>query len=153
MKHKINIKLEEIEEIIAKCEVCNLSMVDNNGLPYVVPMNFGYQNNTIYFHGAPKGKKFDILKNNPKVCISFSTDHELRYQNEKVACSWSMKYRSVIAYGKVKFIDESEKKIEALNIVMKNYTDKEFKYSPPSIREVSVFKVEVDKMDGRVYGY
>ena len=64
-----------------------------------------------------------------------------------------MKYRSVIAYGKVSFIKDSEKKIEALNIIMKNYTDIGFKYSPPSVREVNVFKVEVDKMEGRVYGY
>jgi len=153
MKHKTDIKPEEIEDIIGRCDVCNLSMVDQDGFPYVVPMNFGYRNNTVYFHGAPTGKKIDILRNNPKICISFSTDHELRYQNEKVACSWSMKYRSVIAYGVVKFVDDPEEKVKILNIIMTNYTDKEFKYSPPAVREVNVFKVEIEKVDGRVYGY
>ena len=54
----------ELVSIIQKCEICNMSMVDEQGLPYVLPMNFGYLDDYIYFHSAPSGKKVDILKNN-----------------------------------------------------------------------------------------
>lgn len=143
----------ELISIIQKCEICNMSMVDEQGLPYVLPMNFGYHDDYIYFHSAPAGKKVDILKNNPDVCISFSADHHLRWVNEEVACSWGMKYRSVLAYGKVEFIDDFDQKEEALKIIMKNYSDIDFTFNAPAVKDVLVFRVKIDKLHGRVLGY
>lgn len=143
----------ELEEIINKCEVCNLAMVDEEGKPYVIPMNYGYHDDVIYLHSARQGKKIDILKKNPSVCVSFSTDHQLNYVNEEVACSWSMKYKSVLAYGKVEFIDDMEEKREALDHIMANYSDRKFNYNDPAVKDVQPFKVVVEKMDGRAYGY
>jgi hypothetical protein len=153
MKSKTITSREEIEKIIGKCLFCNVAMVDEMNRPYVIPMNFGYDENTIYLHSSKSGKKINILKKNNKVCISFSTDHELRWQSEKMACSYSMKYRSVLAYGKVEFIEEPERKIEALNCIMRHYTREDFTYSEPSVREVAVYKVVIEKLEGRVYGY
>ncbi len=144
---------EEILEIIKKCQVCTVSMVDSDGMPYLVPMNFGFEEDVVYLHSAKEGKKIDILKRNPAVCINFTTDHELRYQNEDVACSWSMKYRSVLIYGKVEFIEGTEEKILHLNKIMKNYTPKDFSYNPPSLREVCCWKVRVERFEGRSFGY
>jgi len=153
MKNRVISLQEEIDRIITACDVCNISMVGLDGKPYVIPMNFGYEHGIIYLHSAQTGKKIDILNANPNVCLSFSTGHELRWQSEKVACSYSMKYKSVLAYGKVEFVDEFDKKKMALDLIMKNYTDREFKYSDPSIREVAVFIVKVDMFEGRAYGY
>ncbi|MHA1558578.1 MAG: pyridoxamine 5'-phosphate oxidase family protein [Alphaproteobacteria bacterium] len=153
MKNRIITLKEEIERIILSCEVCNLAMVDGDNRPYVIPMNFGYENNVIYLHSSQTGKKIDILKKNKQVSVSFSTDHDLSWQSEKVACSYSMRYRSVLASGHVEFVEEKEEKIAALNVIMKNYTDLPFKYSDPSIREVLVFKVVIEKLEGRAYGY
>jgi uncharacterized protein len=146
-------KPEEIIEIINKCQVCHVSMVDAKGKPYVIPMNFGFENDVVYLHSAKSGKKIDILKTNPEVCINFTTDHLLRYQDENVACSWSMKYRSVLVFGKVEFIEDDQEKTTHLDRVMRNYTPKEFKYNSPSIREVCCWKVVVEKYEGRVFGY
>jgi nitroimidazol reductase NimA-like FMN-containing flavoprotein (pyridoxamine 5'-phosphate oxidase superfamily) len=107
----------------------------------------------IYLHGAQHGKKIDILKQHPEVCINFTTDHVLRYQNEAVACSWSMKYRSVLCYGKAEFITDPDEKIAVLHIVMAQYTTGDFKFNPPAIREVCVWKINVLNFEGRAYGY
>jgi nitroimidazol reductase NimA-like FMN-containing flavoprotein (pyridoxamine 5'-phosphate oxidase superfamily) len=144
---------KEIEEIIGKCQWCHLAMSDPDGNPYVIPMNFGYRDGIIYLHGSQKGKKIDILANNPRVCINFSTDHFLRYQNKEVACSWSMRYRSVLCHGKVEFIHDPAEKTTALNIIMANYSPETFTYNPPSIREVNVFIVRVEEFEGRSFGY
>jgi uncharacterized protein (DUF1015 family) len=56
-------------------------------------------------------------------------------------------------YGEVEFIEESEEKVRALNIIMHHYTGKEFKYSAPSIREILIWRVRVDKWEGRYYRY
>jgi uncharacterized protein len=153
MKNKVITSIEEMEKIIAGCLFCNVAMVDKNNDPYVIPMNFGYHDGFIYLHSSKTGKKIDVLKTSNKVCVSFSTDHELRWQSEQMACSYSMKYRSVLVYGRVEFIEQRENKIEAMNCIMRHYTDKEFTYSEPSVREVAVYKVVIDKMEGRVYGY
>jgi len=142
-----------ILEIIRSCPWCHIAMVDTEGRPYVIPMNFGFHDNMIYMHGAQLGKKISILRQNPDVCINFSTDQVLRYQNEEVACSWSMKYRRVLAYGQAEFISDPEEKIAALQIIMKHYSDKSFKFNPPSVREVSVWKIRVTKTEGRAFGY
>lgn len=143
----------DIEAIIKKCDACSLSMVDDHGMPYVIVMNFGYSDNHIYFHSARTGRKIDILLKNPNVCIAFSTDHELRWVNEEVACSWGMKYRSVIACGKVEFIDDPDKKEEALSVIMEHYSDKAFSFNAPAVKDVMVFRVKAETLEGRVYGY
>lgn len=153
MKHReIHLK-EEIERLIRKCEVCVVSMVDQNNLPYSIPMNFGYINDNIILHSALEGKKIDILKNNSKVCIVFSTDHEMTKQSEKVACSYSMKYRSILAFGSVEFITNNDEKVDCLNILMENYSDRTFTYSDPAVNGVCVMKVKVEKLEARAYGY
>lgn len=153
MKNRPIISTAENEAVILKCQTCNLAMVDPEGKPYVIPMNFGFAGDYVYFHGSAKGKKVDVLKNQADVCIAFSTDHELRYVDEEVACSWSMRYRSVLVYGKAEFVEDPEEKIKCLNIIMAHYAERKFEYNAPAIREVMVFKVKVDKMEGRVYGY
>lgn len=153
MKNRVLNNQRDLLDIIQNCNVCYVSMVDKENKPYVLPMNFGFADNTVLLHGAKQGKKIDILKHNPNVCIVFSTDHQLYWQNENVACSWSMKYRSVLVYGKVNFIDDIEEKRSLLHHFMKNYSPKEFKYSKPSLEEVQLIKVPVDKMEGRAYGF
>jgi len=153
MKSKVVNEQKEIDEIIGKCDFCNMAMVDDENKPYLVPMNFGFRDQTIYLHSSRMGKKIDILTDHPDVCLSFSTDHQLRWQSEKVACSYSMRYRSVLVYGKVHFIEDFDEKVDALNIIMANYTDRKFSYNDPAVKEVMVFKVIADKFEGREYGY
>jgi uncharacterized protein len=99
-----------LRKIIDKCEVCYVGMIDGDARPYVLPFNFGYEDGVIYLHSAQEGKKIDILTNNPAVCIAFSTDHLLFHRHEPVACSYGMKYRSVLAYGDIEFIPDLMKK-------------------------------------------
>ena len=153
MSHRFLANRSEMEEIIRKCQVCHIAMVDPEGLPYLLPFNFGYENGIIYFHSSRMGKKMEILTHNPNVCVEFSTDYLLRFQSEKVGCSYTMKYRSVLAYGKVEFNEDPEQKIQIMNIVMKNYASAEFTYNPPSMNEISCWIVKVDKLEGKINGY
>ncbi len=138
--------------MIGRCRFCHMAMADASGMPYVLPMNFGYRNGIIYLHGSRHGRKIDILNIRPDVCLNFTTDHVLRYQSEHVACSWSMKYRSVLCYGKVEFLDDPDEKIRALDIIMAQYSDLSFRYNPPAIREVHVWRVVVERFEGRAFG-
>lgn len=142
-----------INDIINRCLVCYVGMADENGVPYVVPFNFGFRDEVIYLHSAKTGKKMDILRANNRVCVVFSTDHALRYQSETVACSYGMKYRSVQVTGHIEFIENFEEKITVLNIFMKKYSGREFTFNSPSIHEVAIYKVIPEKITGRESGY
>jgi nitroimidazol reductase NimA-like FMN-containing flavoprotein (pyridoxamine 5'-phosphate oxidase superfamily) len=54
----------EIDLILSKATVCRIGFIDNE-IPYIVPLNFGYSNNCLYFHSAPNGKKIELLKKIP----------------------------------------------------------------------------------------
>ena len=151
MKTVEHLNKERIEEIIAKSSVCFIGVVDGDE-PYVLPMNFGYADNVIYLHSAPTGRIVDILKKNNNICVTFSIDHELAFQHPEVACSYRMKSKSVVAWGKVNFQENMPKKTEALNIIMEQYSDKIFKYSDPAVRNVCIWEVPIDKVTCKEFG-
>lgn len=143
---------ERIEEVISKSEICFVGMVDTENTPYVIPMNFGYQNGVIYLHSGPEGRAINILNRNNQVCITFSIDHELVFQHPKVACSYRMKAKSVICYGKVNFIEELDDKRKALDIIMRHYSGREFQYSEPAVKNVKIWEVPLDQVSAKEYG-
>jgi nitroimidazol reductase NimA-like FMN-containing flavoprotein (pyridoxamine 5'-phosphate oxidase superfamily) len=139
-----------IDSIISKSSVCRLAMSENDR-PYVVPLNFGYRDNALYFHSAREGKKVDILRKNSKVCFEFDTDHEImRSENP---CKWTMKYRSVIGKGKASLIHDPEAKRQAFDIIMRHYSDKLSPYSQAELDNSLIIKVEIESMTGRQSGY
>ncbi len=144
--------ITELESIIKKCSVCHVGMVDGDS-PYVLGFNFGYENKIIYLHSTTEGKKLDILRKNPKVCVNFDTDFEVFARNEDVACSWRQRYRSVLCFGKVEFVENYDEKIEALKIFMRQYSSLEFKFSEPAVNNICILKIPVEEMTGRSFEY
>ncbi|MFX1520190.1 MAG: pyridoxamine 5'-phosphate oxidase family protein, partial [Promethearchaeota archaeon] len=134
--------------------VCRIAFSENNK-PYMVPVNFGYTDNCLYFHSAPEGKKLDILRNNNNVCFEIDTDFEI--VKSKTPCNWSAKYRSVIGFGKAFFVDEFEEKRNALNLIVQKYSDTshEYKYefSEGVVDTVTVIRIDVEHVTGKKSGY
>ena len=139
-----------IEDIIRKAQVCRLGLSEN-GRPYIVPLCFGYKDKTLYFHSAREGKKLDILRKNNNVCFEIDIDHEL--VRGKKACNCSMKYRSVIGFGRAELLEDIEPKRRALNIIMQNYYEGFIKYADASIENTVIIKVDMESMTGKKLGY
>lgn len=137
---------KDIESIIRKSLVCRLAMMDEHE-PYIVPLSFGYRDNTLYFHSAKKGKKLDVLKKNNQVCCEFDIDLKIEKADE--ACEWGIEYKSVIGFGKASFIKDLESKRKALDIIMEHYSDKSFTYSETDLKKVAIIKVELQNVTGK----
>jgi len=135
-----------IEDIILRSKVCRLAMCEKN-MPYIVPMCFGFKNNTLYFHSAPKGKKIEILKKNPNVCFEFVIFTQV--VESATACKWGMKYRSVIGFGKASFIADDDLKRQALDIIMNQYADGSFIYDEALLKSAVLIKVDIHSMTGK----
>lgn len=154
MKPRTNLSQKEIDEIINNCDVCTVGMVDLDGSPYVLPFNFGYKDGKLYLHSGPEGKKIDVWKKNPQVCVSFSTDYEMNIRHENVACSYSMKYKSVLIHGGIVQVQDLDCKAIILNIIMEKYSGRsDFSYSRPALENVSVFEIKTEKIESRNYLY
>lgn len=143
---------EGIREILSKGLVCHLAMVDE-GKPYMVAMNYGFRNDTIYLHAALEGRKIDTLRKNPDVCFMVYTGNRLTTGPD--ACGdWTMKYRSVTGFGKAILIERDEEKIPAMQIIMDQYTTKgPFEFSPERVALTMVIRIDIEEMTGKVSGY
>jgi len=140
----------EINDIIAKCEICRIALSDND-MPYIVPVNFGINGNDLYIHCATEGRKIDIIKKNPNVCVEFDINSKIA-EAEK-ACNWSIKYKSVIAIGKACIIDNFDEKIIALNILMSQYSDENFTFNEDSVNRTAIIKISLSEITGKQSGY
>jgi len=149
-KDKAIVELAEIEQILRKAFVCRLGLTDGHR-PYIVPLSFGFKNNTLYFHSAPEGKKIEMLRKNSKVCFEFDVDHEVVADEE--ACKWGMKYRSVIGFGKASIVEDIQEKKEGLNAIMEHYEGGTYEYPEAAISNILVIKVEIESMTGKKSGY
>ena len=143
--------IQAIEDIIRRSSVCRLALLDN-GMPYVIPLCFGYAENVLYFHAASEGRKLDILRKNKHVCFEFDIDQEIiRGEN---ACNWSMKYRSVIGVGTATILDDPESKAVAFRRIMQQYgADEPFEFSTNSLQKTVIIKVDIGQMSGKMSGY
>ncbi len=142
---------KEIEMILNEAQVCRIAL-SNNNMPYIVPVNFGYKDNCLYIHSAAEGYKIEIIKKNNNVCFEMDIEHEIL--RGKSACTTSMKYCSVIGYGKAYIIDDYEEKIKALNIIMGHYfPDVPHEYTDNSLKRIVIIRVELEKMTGKKSGY
>ncbi len=137
-----------IEAFIAKEQVMRIAFYDNGEI-YIVPINYGYTNESgkysFYFHGAKAGRKYELCKNSPE--IGFEIDGNYELLGADIACDFSAKFQSVIGTGKICIVEDKQEKIRGLNILMKQATGSpEWQYSEEMINAVAVYRVDVDKL-------
>ncbi len=100
----------EVIEILERNADGVLSLLGDNGYPYGVPVNYVYHEGKIYFHAAVSGHKKDAMENYEKVCFTVVD------MNEVLPAERATRYRSVIAFGRARFIDDPEEKKQSLRL-------------------------------------
>jgi len=141
----------EIDKIIRTCKTCYFAMSDND-FPYVLPMNFALDGNSVILHSAQSGRMWETLKKNQNVCINWIVGEDLAWQDVKVGCSYRVKSKSVLVEGKVEFVDDFDEKTRCMNLMMAQYSDRDFKFSKPAIENVGIIKVSIDKIAAKEFG-
>jgi nitroimidazol reductase NimA-like FMN-containing flavoprotein (pyridoxamine 5'-phosphate oxidase superfamily) len=139
-----------IDSIIKESKVCRLALMGDDR-PYIVPFSFGYDGSSLFFHGSPEGKKIDILRKNSTVCFEFDNGGEPIPSDG--ACSWSVRYKSVIGYGTARLIEDIDSKIRALEIIMRQYSEQSFAYPEETVKKTAVIKVDIETVTGKMSGY
>lgn len=141
----------EIFEIMEKCQVLELALNDEDGYPYVIPMNFGFavadERPVIYLHGAKEGKKLELIARDNRCAFSMSTSHELILG--KVACATTWKYESVCGKGRIELVEGNEG-ITALKEVMRKYDpEHEHAFDERHLKAVTLMKITIESLTGK----
>lgn len=143
--------IEAIKSVIDRCKTCHLAMVDE-GMPYVVPMSFGYQITdetlTLFFHSAHEGRKIDILHRNNVVCFEMCVEGEPIFA-EKTPCSSGYSYSSILGSGRAEFIADADEKCRALSALMKRQANVSVAFTPEQAKGVCVFQVVSHDFTGK----
>jgi nitroimidazol reductase NimA-like FMN-containing flavoprotein (pyridoxamine 5'-phosphate oxidase superfamily) len=140
---------EEIEAILRDAQVCRIALADSDG-PYIVPMSFGYEDGAIYLHSAHEGQKITMIRNNPRCC--FEVDICDGIVKGKNACSWGMRYRSVVGFGRATILTDPGEKNHGLNCIMHQYQGGTHVFSDDDVRSVAVIRIAIESMTGKKLG-
>ncbi|MBM7615895.1 pyridoxamine 5'-phosphate oxidase family protein [Alkaliphilus hydrothermalis] len=140
------INLEESKELLQRAGVGILSTVDEEGQPYGVPVNYVYEDDTIYFHCAVEGHKLINIKKNNRVCFT------VYGENNVLAEKFTTTYESVVVFGRAKVVEEAEK-LQALKLLVGKFSPDFMKegleYIERAANRTLVVKISVDQMTGK----
>jgi hypothetical protein len=141
---------KRIDEIIRGCEVCHLGMADGDQ-PYVVPVSFGYDGRSVYFHSAGEGRKIDVITANPRVCVQFER-RVMLLPSEEAACDWSFAFESAIGFGVVEKLRDLTSKGIGLNQIMQHYSGRAWEFDASTLARTRVWRVSIEELTGKQSG-
>lgn len=140
--------VKSIEAFIAKEQIMRIAFYDNGEI-YIVPVNYGYTNDSgqyvFYFHGAKAGRKYELSKELPN--IGFEIDGNYELLEADIACEFSARFQSVVGTGKISLVEDREEKLKGLNALMKQTSGKtEWQYSEEMMNAVAIYRVDVNEI-------
>ncbi|MBN2655712.1 MAG: pyridoxamine 5'-phosphate oxidase family protein [Spirochaetales bacterium] len=139
-----------IGEILESNRICHVAFVDGDK-PYIIPMNYGYRNKTIFLHSATEGKKIDIIGRNGNVCLEVSDSIEIK--TSESACGFGTEFRSVICKGVIEKITDRHEKTEGLRAIMRQHTGRDSWDIPAAaVDRTAVYKIRTVEVTGKISG-
>jgi nitroimidazol reductase NimA-like FMN-containing flavoprotein (pyridoxamine 5'-phosphate oxidase superfamily) len=140
---------EEQVDILRRCDTVRIGL-NNNGLPYIVPLSFGMEVTSaniivLYAHGAPEGQKYDLIQRDGRVCIEADIFH--CYFN--IGPGITTAYESVIGYGTIEEVQGAEK-LKGMQLICEHCD-----YDPaaaaqcPILDQTAVFKITIQELTGK----
>ncbi|WP_236619621.1 pyridoxamine 5'-phosphate oxidase family protein [Bacillus sp. 1NLA3E] len=107
-----------INDLLSSEKVGYLGLNDDEGT-YVVPLNFVWKDQKIYFHGSEQGRKADAMRNGKRICFTVSEDRGT-IANPAPA-NIGTAYTSVMVFGYVKKLDDLDESTDALQAMLEKF--------------------------------
>ena len=138
---------EEAEAMLRQGTSGVLSLLGDGGYPYGVPLSYVYHNGKLYFHCAKAGHKLDAIRREGK--CSFCVIG----QDQVAAEKYTTLFRSVIAFGQVRVLEDDGEKRTALEALGERFNPGQ----PESLEKeiaatwnsVCVLELEIEHLTGK----
>ena len=138
----------ETIEILRSCTAGVLALSGDYGYPYAVPLSYVYVDGKLYFHFAKEGHKVDSINRNDKVSFCVID------KSEVIQRTLTNHYRSVIIFGRARFLTAEDEKKYALERLAEKYSpdypEEGQKEIARSLKRVSVAEVFIEHMTGKI---
>lgn len=108
----------QVETFITKARIGHLGVTDGD-FPYVVPLNYAYYNDQLYFHGANEGKKVRIIKENNHACFSICDEYGTMV--DPVPAKTDTAYMSVMIFGEIEEVTDLDEATQAMQMMVDKY--------------------------------
>ncbi len=106
---------QEVVYILHKGTSGVLALLGDNDYPYAVPISYVYDDGKIYFHSAKNGHKIDAIQRTAKASFCV-IDKDLIVPKE-----YTTYFRSVIAFGSIRIIEDDNEKRAAIEKIAVKY--------------------------------
>jgi nitroimidazol reductase NimA-like FMN-containing flavoprotein (pyridoxamine 5'-phosphate oxidase superfamily) len=136
----------ELEGVLSRAEVMHLALHDEPA-PYVIPLNFGYADGTIWFHCAQEGMKLDLIRRDPRV--GFSAVADARLLPGPAACDFTAAGSSVVGRGTARVSADPADRRRGLDALMRHYGMERPEYRPESLARTCVVRIDVEELRGK----
>lgn len=149
MRRKMQqLDVRETEAILDRATSGTLALIGDNGYPYAVPVSFVREGSRIYFHGAKSGHKFDAICAQPKASFCVIDADKV------VPEEYTTRYRSAIAFGRVRILDDESEMMHAAALLAERYNSLESAQSRTEYIEASraafcMFELEIEHLTGK----
>lgn len=88
-----------------------LALCGSDGEPYGVPLSHVYSDGSLYFHSALTGLKLELIRQNPNASYTVIAQDEIHPER------YTIYFRSVIAFGRVRIIESPQQKRRCLELL------------------------------------
>lgn len=110
-------------EIMRKAPYITVSFTRADGTAYGLPLSLASKDDeTWYFHCALEGEKLEAIKAHPEVCLSAVTKCAPTVGPKDG--SFTLQFKSTIAFGKAEIVEDDAEKIEALRLICERFLPK-----------------------------
>lgn len=107
-------------KLMHKAPFITVSFTDADGRAYGLPLSLASDDDVNwYFHCALEGKKLDAIKVHPDVCLSAVT--RCAPTIDPKDDSFTLQYKSAVAFGKAEIVTDEEEKIHALRLICERF--------------------------------
>lgn len=112
--------LEFAQALIDRCTYGVVAISTGEDTPYCLPLSLVRVGDRLYFHCAKQGRKLDLLRRNPKVCVTFVGTSEPAYVESNN--TFTDYFQSAMVTGTASEVLEDDEKIEALRALCTKVT-------------------------------
>ena len=106
---------ETIREIIETTAYGVLSLNGEEGF-YTVPLSYVYTDGVVYFHGSPRGYKYECFQRTDKTSFSIVG------QSQVVPSVRANNFQSVLIWGRLQPVTDTAEKLSALRALAEKYS-------------------------------
>ncbi len=144
--HSEAVSLDRGEALLREARIGRLGTC-REGEPYVIPISFVYDDGRIFFHGSKEGKKMEFIAANPRVCLEAD---EAEFVDGEDPCKLHWNYRSVVAIGRARVLEETGEVLAGLRLLVDKYSpgkgDLLTRDRVEGYADLAVVKIEVEEI-------